>query len=172
MKTTDLILYSCLLALSAGSVFADDDGKTFGDGTLPSLLAIYDLDNSGDLSNEEAKAMQDARKDARETGRADILAEFDLDGDGNLNKDERKTAQDALAARIIATRAEYFLNADPDESGTLSLEEFQAIPSIANLAKRRPNIVDPIFRKLDKNKNNLIELSEFLSRLTPPQNPN
>lgn len=171
MKSFQLLISCTILAILPEWCLADDNEKSFGDGTLPEMIAIFDLDGSGDLSTEEKQAMRDARRDARDKGRTDVLAEFDEDGDGRLNKDEKKAAQAALAARIAAKRAQYFLNADTDETGSLTMAEFIAIPSIAKLAERRPQIIEPIFSKLDKDHNDLIELDEFLSRFKNPQQP-
>ena len=171
MKLFALTISAYILTMLSGTCLADENEKSFGDGTLPEIIEVFDLDGSGDLSNEEKQAMREARRSARDKGRTDILAEFDEDGDGKLDKDEKKAAQAALTARIAAKRAQYFLNADTDESESLSMAEFVAIPSIAKLAERRPQIIEPIFKKLDKDKNNLIELDEFLSRFKNPQNP-
>lgn len=157
-----------LLALLPAWIMADENEKTFGDGTLPEIVAVFDLDNSGDLSSEEAQAMRDARRDARNNRRTQVLAEFDLDGDGKLNKEEKEAAQAYLTQKIIEKRAQYFHNADADESGALSKEEFIAIPSVAKLAERRPEIIDAIFNKLDKNKDGVVTLEEFLARFKNP----
>ena len=63
-------LLICGLVVTMAANRADAGERTFGDGTLPHFLEIYDLDGDGVLSEEERQAMREAR-----SSRAQEMAE-------------------------------------------------------------------------------------------------
>ncbi len=58
------------------------------------VLAKYDTDKDGKLSDEEIAVLQADVKKAQEAKKAAILKKFDKDGDGKLSKEERKAMQE------------------------------------------------------------------------------
>ena len=58
------------------------------------VLAKYDTDKDGKLSDEEIAVLQADVKKAQEARKAAILKKFDKDGDGKLSKEERKAMQE------------------------------------------------------------------------------
>ena len=81
----------------------------------PEILKKFDKDGDGKLSQDEVKAMHEARQ-------AEILKKFDKDGDGKLSDDER----DAMQAANEATRKALLAKYDADKNGKLSPEELKA----------------------------------------------
>ena len=57
------------------------------------VLAKYDTDKDGKLSDEEIAVLQIDVQKAQEAKKAAILKKFDKDGDGKLSKEERKAMQ-------------------------------------------------------------------------------
>jgi hypothetical protein len=84
------------------------------------VLAEFDADGDGELSEEECAAAREAhraeREARRETRLAELLAEFDADGDGELNEEERAAAHAARQAELLA-------QFDADGDGVLNEEE-------------------------------------------------
>lgn len=117
MKTTSIIIITVSLGF-LGAASAKPEGRAKGspDGhKLPAaLIARFDKDGDGKLSQQEREAAKAARKNTRakilerfdtdkdgklseaerEVMRAEILAKFDKDGDGALSKEEREAAQE------------------------------------------------------------------------------
>ncbi len=60
------------------------------------MLAKFDADKDGQLSDEERKAARDARKAERKDK---FMEKFDADKDGQLSDEERKAARDARKAK-------------------------------------------------------------------------
>ncbi|MCC8148266.1 EF-hand domain-containing protein, partial [Akkermansia sp.] len=58
------------------------------------VMAKYDTDKDGKLSEEEIAVLQADVKKAQEAKKAAILKKFDKDGDGKLSKEERKAMQE------------------------------------------------------------------------------
>ena len=106
------------------------------------VLAKYDTDKDGKLSDEEIAVLQADVKKAQEAKKAAILKKFDKDGDGKLSKEERKAMQEEwlkdhpeaakrmeeMKARQEAYVADMIKKFDKDGDGKLSPEELQAIP--------------------------------------------
>lgn len=147
------------LATQAGA--QAEQTRSFGDGTLPEHLAIYDVDEDGVLSIEEIQTM----KEARETRRDQWRNRWDTNEDGVIDEQEREAAREALRQRIEERRGERFNDADTDGDGCLSLAEFMAIPAVADLAERMPEAPARIHARLDANDDGCLSLEEFLVHL-------
>ncbi|MGB0326545.1 MAG: EF-hand domain-containing protein [Akkermansiaceae bacterium] len=153
-------------ALFGGNALADDEGRSFGDGTLPEFLQQYDVNEDGVIDEEERQAIREARRAAREERRAAI----DTDGDGEISAEEREAAREDIRERMAERRAEKFAEIAGDD-GLLSLEEFAAIPGIARLPEER---VAALFGRLDADESGDVSLEEFNGRLRrsrPPHRP-
>jgi hypothetical protein len=79
---------------------------------MKELVAKFDKDGDGKLSDVEMKAARDARQ-------AEMLKKFDKDGDGKLSPEEMKTANEARHAEMIK-------RFDKDGDGKLSDDEKKA----------------------------------------------
>ena len=95
---TRKILATLFLAAFAFAVQADDSGSdekkcdSARCAKKKAMMAKYDADGDGELSETERKAAHEAR-------RAEVLAKFDADGDGELNEAERKAARAEMGPR-------------------------------------------------------------------------
>ena len=167
MKTA-LTLAASLVALVVPHAFAEDeeDGRTFGTGSLPLFLTPFDVNEDGVLSEEERQAARAARKENRESRRARI----DTDGDGIISDAEKEAARAAARAKILEHRNARFNGADTNGDGVISPEEFRAIPAIDNLIEnypvRGPIRARIIFSRLDSDDNGEISLEEFLQHFS------
>ncbi len=158
-----LKIYWSIIALGAialGSPQAEG-GKSFGDGTLPYFLQIYDVNGDGVLSEEEKQAA----KDARAARRAERLAAIDTDGDGVISDAEREAAMAAHQAAIEAKRTERFNEADTNGDGCLDLAEFSAIEAMVALAEEYPDRPAKIHDRMDADDDGCVSLEEFLDRV-------
>ncbi len=123
MKTTKLITLGVLLGTCA---FASAQGGPPGDGPRPggkrpvpaAVLKKFDKDGDGKLSEDERKAMQDARQEERKA----MNAKYDKDGDGKLSEDERAAMRADMEAQHKALLEKY----DADKNGKLDPEEAEA----------------------------------------------
>ena len=156
------------LVIGATVVHGAKKEKTFGNGTLPTAIAVYDINEDGRLDGEEVLAMRDARKEARgksairkRPGGTRPKSEVDTDGDGEVTDEERFAARDAAKAAINARRAERFGEVAGD-NGELELEEFSALPPMQDATVER---VESIFARLDADADGHVTLDEFASRL-------
>lgn len=98
------------------------DGPRHGrpEGPPPAeIIAKFDKDGDGKLSEDERAAMKEARKTMMEARKKEILAQFDKDGDGKLNDEEKAAAKEARQKLML----EKF---DKDGDGKLSKEEKEA----------------------------------------------
>ncbi len=138
MKKTTSIIAVTICSLS----FAIARDRTIGNGDLPEFLVEYDLNEDGQIDEEERQAM----RDARESDRAKRRAQWDINDDGEIDKTEREIAREALHPKIEEHPRELFNAADIDGDGSLSIEEFNAIPAVARLAERHPQ--DPHWESL------------------------
>ena len=159
MKT--LIWTIALVLVTGVGLAAQATERTFGDGTLPEYLTVFDLDGDGVLSAEEIQAMKNARKERHEGW----LARWDTNGDGIIDAAERAAAQEQLRERIELTREERFDEADTDGDGYLTFAEFSAIPAVLELAEKNPDAPAEIFARLDANGDAPVSLDEFLFRI-------
>lgn len=166
------VMIGALTMAQAQADGTNDHRRTFGDGTLPDFLVIFDTDGNGVLSEEERQAMKEAR---RQQHHDRFVEEWDTDGDGVLSDAEKEAARAAIRERILAQRGGRFDEADTDGDGFLSPAEFRAIPAVARLAERHPEKAREIFNRLDADDDLLISKEEFLRHLhlrrpdrTPP----
>ena len=81
----------------------------------PAILKKFDTDGDGKLSQEEGKAMREARQ-------AEMLKKYDKDGDGKLSDEEKKARDEEMAAKRKAIVEKY----DANKNGKLEPEEMKA----------------------------------------------
>jgi len=122
MRLTHLLIAGSLLT---GTSLAQADERAFGNGTLPTFLQEYDVNEDGKIDEEERQAFKEARKATRDEHRTKI----DTNGDGEISDAERQAARDAIRAAIEAKRAEKFAEIAGDD-GLLTLEELAAVPHL------------------------------------------
>jgi Ca2+-binding EF-hand superfamily protein len=150
---TALVLGSSVLAVAAPT-------KSKQPPLPPEVLAKYDTDGDGKLSDAEKAAM----KADLEAKRKELIAKFDTDGDGVLNATERAAAEAYVQAQRLAEQTAKFAELDKDSSGGLSAEEFAAgAPKGATAAK-----IAAAFKRIDKNADSSISLDEFTAK---PEHP-
>ena len=93
--TTLLLLGTSMLATAAPK--GGGKGKPQGPPPVPpEILALYDTDGDGKLSETEKAAMK-ADQEAR---RAELIAKYDTDGDGKLSAAEALPLKQAIQQRI------------------------------------------------------------------------
>lgn len=153
-------ILALVLGLGAWSS-AHAGNRTWGDGTLPDYLAVFDVNGDGKLSVEEIQAMKNARQERHD----DWLARWDVNGDGVIDDAERAAAQEALRQQIEDRRVDRFEEADQNGDGFLSYDEFLLIKAVAELYKTNPDAVAAIFDRLDADNDNLVSTAEFTARL-------
>jgi hypothetical protein len=103
MKTTSLLLLLAATPCMAGPPAGGRAGHHL-DNPGPRLLAMFDADKDGKLSDaEKAKAREaikaragHAKERLRPHVRERVIKRFDEDGDGKLNESERAKAKAAL----------------------------------------------------------------------------
>ena len=154
MKTKYLTLLGLTLGLGMSTAQAGE--RSFGD-ELPAFLLHFDLNEDGEIDEEERQAV----RESRETRRSEWLAKLDGDGDGEISQDEREDARDAFRARIEERRNERF-NGLAGDDGILSLEEFSASPGIDRLGEDR---IAAIFARMDEDESGGVSSDEFNLRL-------
>lgn len=166
MKTQKILLLTALLVSQAMAASAAPRPGTGGrrpsgpPPVPPELLAQYDTDGDGTLSETEKAAM----KADMEAKRQELIAKFDTDGDGVLNAAERAAAHAAMqAAKLEALKAK-FVSLDTDASGGLSLAEFTAgAPTGATAAQ-----ILQRFTAMDANKDSSLSVDEFTTKPARP----
>jgi len=141
--------------------------RTFGGGTLPAFLAVYDLNGDGVLSQEERDAMNADRRDRHERW----VTEWDTNRDGTVAGEECDAARTNIQRRVELTREARFAQADTNADSFLSFEEFCAIPPVARLAVVHPDAPQAIFDGLDANDDSLVSLEEFTAQLRQHDQP-
>lgn len=141
--------------------------RTFGGGTLPAFLAVYDLNGDGVLSQEERDAMNADRRERHERW----VSEWDADGDGTVSPAERDAARTNIQQRVELTREQRFAEADTDHDGFLSFEEFSVIPPVARLAVEHPDAPRAMFDGLDTSDDGKVSLEEFTAHLRQRDQP-
>jgi len=173
MKTA-LTIASTMVALAAPHALAEEeeDGRSFGIGTLPEFLVPFDVNEDGVLSEEERQAARAARNERRDARRARI----DADGDGRISDAEKEAARAAARVKIEEYRNARFDAADTNDDGVISAEEFRVIPAIDDLIEnypaRGPIRARMIFNRLDSDDNGEISLEEFLEHLSSSRDRN
>ena len=155
-----------LLILIALPALSQAQERTFGNGTLPEFLALYDVDNNGSLSTEELQALQADRKSRRSR----LQARWDRDGDGKISTTEREEARVAIIQTIETRRSNRFDDVDNDGNGFLSSIEFSRISAVVLAENDSPGLADRIFNNLDIDQDSQVSKAEFLRTLslTPP----
>lgn len=99
------------------------------------LHALYDLDGSRGLDEEERSALEDDLTARCEQRMGRLLAEFDTGGDDELDDDEWAAARAAIATRFAEHRAQVIAEFDADGDGALNEAERGAAHE-ARIAKR------------------------------------
>lgn len=158
MKTT-LTLILAALVVTTGFTYARPRGGAPAGGDRPvppAVLAEFDTDGDGVLSDAEKAAM----KAAMESKKEEFIAKHDADGDGVLNSEERAAAKAAMEAAHAAKITTKFEELDTDSSGGLSAAEFAAgAPEGADANK-----VAVHYAKLDVNSDGSVTAEEFAAR--------
>ena len=67
------------------------------------VMAKYDTDKDGKLSDEEIAVLQADLQKAQEAKKAAILKKFDKDGDGKLSAEERKAMREEWACLLYTS---------------------------------------------------------------------
>lgn len=160
--------YLPLITIAVGIGFASAGReRTFGDGNLPEILEQFDLNDDGQIDEEERQAAREARRAAQAERRTTHIAEFDTDGDGELSDEERESAREARRAALEAKREENFAEIAGDD-GCLDADEFAALPPLEG---RDPERVAAIFDRLDSDDDECVDLEEFTARLRHRRKP-
>ncbi len=164
MKPNKILLVTALvLSTSAFAFSASTTGKPKAPPVPPEILAKYDTDCDGKLSDSEKAAM----KADLEAKRQELIAKYDTNGDGVLDATERAAAEAAIQAERLAAQTAKFATLDTDTSGGLSLAEFTAgAPTGATASK-----IAATFKRLDTNKDNSLSLAEFTTKPAKPTPP-
>ena len=87
----------------------------------PALLATFDIDKDGKLSDDERNAMRAAMQAKAQERKAAMLAKYDKDGDGKLSDDEKAMLKADREAKRLVLIEKY----DTDKDGKLSPEEIK-----------------------------------------------
>ena len=126
----------------------------------PEVLAKYDTDQDGKLSDTEKAAM----KADLEAKRKEMIAKYDADGNGVLNATERAAMEAELQAQRLAEQTAKFTELDTDGTPGLSLAEFTlGAPTGATVER-----INHAFTHLDADKDGVISLTEFTTKPKPP----
>ena len=111
-----MIIIAAAIGLS-GAAHAEEGKKQRPPHKLPpEVIARFDKDVDGKLSEEERKAAREGREEMMAERKKEMLAKFDKDGDGNLNDDEKAAMREEMKKKAL----EKF---DKDGDGELSEEE-------------------------------------------------
>lgn len=139
----------------------------------PEMIAKYDKDGDGKLSEEERKAMmEDLQKEAKER-RKKLFETMDKDGDGKLTLEEYLAGQPQLPNRPAVNRPgqasrdtpEMIAKYDKDGDGKLSDEERTAMRTDQMKTRREQQ-----FKTMDKDGKGTITLEQFLESGPSPRN--
>lgn len=162
MMVRILLLLLCLPG------FAPAGERTFGNGTLPEHLALYDADDSGGLSEEELQVLRDDRLQRQQR----LRNRWDLNRDGKISDEEREAAKAAIRQAIEARRVKRFTEVDADRDGQLTFAEFLNITAVTEANRATPGVASRIFANLDSDSNATVSTREFLLKLDtlPPDN--
>jgi len=167
MKTK--LTLSLLVAGLALSGAEAQDGKQFGDGTLPEFLQQCDANGNGMIDPEERQAMALLSKERR----AELRDQWDTDDDGRLSPQECEQARQQVRDRIEQHREDKFneIASDGDDDGDGELEEDDFLidrdefGDIPGLVHKPEAYVDLLFAHLDTNEDTFISYEEFTVRL-------
>ena len=166
------IITACaaLLAASAGSwAQATGDARAFGNGVLPDYLAMYDVDDSGDLGVDEMQALNADRTNHNRHRK--FREQWDTNHDGRISPEERTAARIQIRHRIQQRRNARFDAVDTGVDGLgaadgfLSRDEFIGIAAVSASDLANPGMADKLFNHLDKNDDDKVSRTEFLQSL-------
>ena len=162
-----LRFFLLLLSLPALALAQEPQERTFGNGTLPEHLALYDADDSGSLSQEELQVLREDRLQRQQR----LRNRWDTDRDGKISDQEREAAKITIRNTIEARRLLRFNEVDLDRNGQLTLTEFLNITAVSAADTNTPGVAQRIFTSLDLDKNDTVSAREFLLKLDtlPPE---
>lgn len=155
------LMFRLLLALLILPSLAEARERTFGNGTLPEHLAMYDADNSGGLSEEELQVLREDRLQRQRR----LRNRWDLDRDGTISQSEREAAKIKIRKSIEERRIKRFDEVDLNKDGILTLTEFQRITAVTDANDQNPGVARRIFANLDTDKSETVSKREFLLKL-------
>ncbi len=135
--------------------------RTFGNGTLTEYLSIYDIDNSGGLSEEELQTLRADRNNRQQR----LRNRWDLNNDGRISEPEREAAKAAIRRQIEERRLQRFSEVDLNKDRVLSPAEFNQIAAVSDANSASPGLASRLFANLDSDKNGTISTREFLLKL-------
>jgi hypothetical protein len=165
MKASNVFLNKTMLRILSSFVFLPAltwaGERTFGNGTLPEHLAIYDVDGSGGLNEEELQVLQEDRLNRQRR----LRNRWDTDKDGKISNAEREAAKAAIRRTIEQRRVKRFNEVDLDRNGQLTLTEFRNITAVSDADTNTPGVALRIFKNLDSDKNEMVSTREFLLKL-------
>jgi Ca2+-binding EF-hand superfamily protein len=122
MKTTPWITLAAMISTSLILSAQDKpQGPAHSKGPPPRMVKKFDKDGDGKLSDEERKAMEEARLAKVEEMKKQAIAKFDKDGDGKLNDEEKAAARTANQAVMLK-------KFDTDGDGKISDAERGKLP--------------------------------------------
>jgi Ca2+-binding EF-hand superfamily protein len=167
---TTILACAALLAAAAGChAQSTRQPRAFGNGVLPDYLAMYDVDESGDLSTEELEALNADR--TRPDRHLKFRDQWDADRDGRISLEERKAAQVEIRRRILQRRSQRFDAVDTGVDGVgatdgfLTETEFSNISAVAASNLTKPGIATELFNHLDRDNDGRVSKREFLASL-------
>lgn len=165
MNLAQLLRTYTALLLASASLWAQEDPakRTFGNGILPEYLAVYDVNNDGRLSTEEAQTLRADRH--RGKRHETFRRKWDSNRDGKISATEREAAKRTIRQLIIERRNRRFAEVDTNEDGFLTLREFEQIAAVQSVNATKPGTSTDIFKHLDHNEDSLISAEEFLRSL-------
>ena len=138
-------LTASVIALSALTASAkppkDGAGPGKGKGRKADVMAKFDVDGDGQLSESERAAAQAAGGERRKQAAAmkqEMLEKHDADGDGKLSDKERLTAFRARLAADATLNERVLAKHDTDKDGTLSDDELGKVRKKRGDDKRGP----------------------------------
>ena len=123
----------------------------------------YDQDNNGSLSREELQKVFESmgiQMDGKRMGK--IWKESDLDQDGKMSKKEFLRVTKHNVMEVMQMWQEVFKKKDVDKDGYISVAELKKISEERGQGEIFKKYVDRFMRDTDKDKNELIDLKEFM----------
>ena len=152
------VFFLCLLTFPLSGMAQE---RTFGNGILPELLSMYDVNGSGGLDQEELQALSLDRKDRRNR----LRNRWDSNRDGRISDQEREAAKAAIKRQIDARRSLRFDEVDHNADGFLNQEEFNNIAAVDVANDARPGVSVDLYNNLDADNDGKVSKEEFLRKL-------
>lgn len=124
MKTTGWITLGALIGTCSFAVAQEKPKHPDGPRheLPPEVIAGFDKDGDGKLSEQERKAMREEMKAKMDGRKAEMLKKFDTNGDGKLDETERAAMKAEREAMHKALVEKY----DTNKDGKLDPEEAKA----------------------------------------------